>query len=257
MASKAKKKIQKALEGNNKLTQSEVRNLQNAGISTNKILTVAAKNNATIGQNAQQVYNIDQNKKGAISYTPPTYAEPPKPGSGWAVTGSQPVQTRSVNGGMSSSQTPTFTYMAPTQVKVTQAASPYNGMMANATSEGGPKAPGSGDPNVTNATENWGETVDDGTQAMIDAINQTILDNQANQQLYMGMIGDMMSQMAAVQQQPQQVATPYAVTTSANAPAQGAQMTQAISPRKKNLNTSLAIAPIETASAGTGLNIPV
>lgn len=244
MASKARKKIQRALKGNNKLTQSEVRNLQNAGISMNKILTVAAKNNATIGQNAQQVYNIDQNKKGVISYTPPTYAEPPKPGSGWAVTGSQPVQTRSPSGGMSSSQTPTFTYMAPTKVKVTQAPT-------------APAAPAQETLPATNATENWGESVDDGTQAMIDAINQTILDNQANQQLYMGMMSDMMGQMAAVQQQPQQVATPYAVTTSANAPAQGAQMTQAISPRKKNLNTSLAIAPIETASAGTGLNIPV
>jgi hypothetical protein len=244
VASKAKKKIQQALKGNNKLTQSEVRNLQNAGISMSKILTVAAKNNATIGQNAQQAYNIDQNKKGVISYTPPSYAEPPKSGSGWAVTGSQPVQTRTVNGGVSTSSTPTYTYMAPTTVKVTPAPAPA-------------PAPAAAPAPATAATENWSDSVDAGTQAMIDAINQTILDNQANQQLYMGMMSDMMSQMAAVQQQPQQVATPYAVTTSTNAPAQGAQMTQAITPRKKNLNTSLAITPLETASAGTGLNIPV
>jgi hypothetical protein len=244
MANKAKKKIQKALRGNNKLNQSEIRNLQNAGISMSKILTVAAKNNATIANNAQQAYNIDQNKKGVISYTPPTAAAAPKPGSGWAVTGSQSAQTRTVNGGVSTSQAPTYTYMAPTKVKVTQAPAPA-------------PAPAAAPAPATAATQNWSDSVDAGTQAMVDAINQSVLDNQANQQLYMGMISDIVSQMAAVQQQPQQVATPYAVTTSTNAPAQGAQLTQAISPRKKNLNTSLAIAPLETASAGTGLNIPV
>lgn len=229
--------------GNNKLTQSEIRNLQNAGISMNQILTVAAKNNATIGQNAQQVYNIDQNKKGVISYTPPAYAEPPKPGSGWAVTAVNQTQTSLPKGGYSTSSTPTYSYMAPTTVKVTQAPAPA-------------PTPAAAPAPATAATENWSDSVDAGTQAMIDALNQSILDNQANQQLYMGMMSDMMSQMAAVQQ-PQQVATPYAVTTSTNAPVQGAQMTQAIAPRKKNLNTSLAIAPLESASAGTGLNIPV
>jgi hypothetical protein len=233
MASKAKKKIQRALRGNNKLTNSEIRNLTNAGIGLDKIIKVAAKNDATIGKEAQQSFNIDQNKKGVISYTPPSYASPPKPGSGFAVTGAQ-----------TASSLPTYTYMPSTTVKVKQ-------------TPAAPAAPAQATLPATNATENWGESVDDGTQAMIDAINQTILDNQANQQLYMGMMSDMMGQMAAVQQQPQQVATPYAVTTSANAPVQGAQMTQAINPRKKNLNTSLAIAPIETASAGTGLNIPV
>lgn len=230
--------------GNNKLTQSEIRNLQNAGISMNQILTVAAKNNATIGQNAQQVYNIDQNKKGVISYTPPASAAPPVPGSGWAITGSQTTQSPTIKGQSTSATLPTYTYMAPTTVKVTQAPAPA-------------PAPAAAPAPATAATENWSDSVDAGTQAMIDALNQSILDNQANQQLYMGMMSDMMSQMAAVQQQPQQVATPYAVTTSANAPVQGAQMTQAIAPRKKNLNTSLAITPLETASAGTGLNIPV
>ena len=250
MAKSKQQQVKAAVSSGNKLTQSEIRNLQNAGISMNQILTVAAKNNATIGQNAQQVYNIDQNKKGAISYTPSSFAEPPKPGSGWAVTGFQSTQSRSPNGGVSTAQAPTYTYMAPTTVRVTQSG-PYDGMMDGATSQGGPVAP------ATNATQNWSDSIDAGTQAMIDALNQSILDNQANQQLYMGMMSDMMSQMAAVQQPQQQVATPYAVTTSTNAPAQGAQMTQAISPRKKNLNTSLAITPLETASAGTGLNIPV
>jgi hypothetical protein len=235
--------VKAAIATGNKLTQSEIRNLQNAGISMNQILTVAAKNNATIGQNAQQVYNIDQNKKGVISYTPPASVAPPVPGSGWAITGSQTTQSPVIKGQSTSTTLPTYTYMAPTTVKVTQAPAP-------ATAPAAVPAP------ATAPTENWSDSVDAGTQAMIDALNQSILDNQANQQLYMGMMSDMMSQMAVVQQ-PQQVATPYAVTTSANAPAQGAQMTQAIAPRKKNLNTSLAIAPLETASAGTGLNIPV
>lgn len=245
MAKSKQQQVKAAVSSGNKLTQSEIRNLQNAGISMNKILTVAAKNNATIGQNAQQVYGIDQNKKGAISYTPPAYAEPPKPGSGWAITGLESTQTRSPNGGVSTAQLPTYTYMAPTTVKVTQAPTPPPA--PTTTQETAP---------ATAATQNWSDSIDAGTQAMIDALNQSILDNQANQQLYMGMMSDMMSQMAAVQQ-PQQVATPYAVTTSTNAPVQGAQMTQAISPRKKNLNTSLAISPLESTSAGTGLNIPV
>lgn len=244
MASKAKKKIQKALKGNNKLTNSEIRNLTNAGIGLDKIIKVAAKNDAAIGKGAQQSFNIDQNKKGVISYTPPSYASPPKPGSGFAVTGAQTTSSPYRQGQSTTTTLPTYTYMPSTKVKVTQA-------------QAEPAAPTQETLPATKGTENWGDSVDDGTQVMIDAINQTILDNQANQQLYMGMMSDMMSQMAAVQQQPQQVATPYAVTTSANAPVQGAQMTQAINPRKKNLNTSLAIAPIETASAGTGLNIPV
>lgn len=257
MAPNAQKKIKAALAtgGNNKLTKSEISNLAQAGIGMDKILTVAAKNNATIGQQAQSAFSIDQNKQGAISYTPgasPMAGVAPKPGSGWAITGSQTVQTNTVNGGDSRGEAPTYTYMAPTTTRVTRGAGPYDGAMNNATSQGGPVAP-----NATNQTNSWGDSVDAGTQAMIDALNQSILDNQNNQQLYMGMISDLMSQLAAVPQQAQQAAVPYAVTTSANAPAQGAQMTQAISRRLKNLNTSLAIAPSESAAAGTGLNIAV
>lgn len=257
MATNAKKKIEAALAtgGNNKLTKSEISNLTQAGIGLDKILTVAAKNSATIGGQAQSAFGIDQNKQGAISYTPgasPMAGVAPKPGSGWAITGSQTVQTTSPSSGSSRSEVPTYTYMAPTTTRVTQGAGPYDGAMNNATSQGGPVSP-----NATNQTSNWSDSVDAGTQAMIDALNKSILDNQNNQQLYMGMISDLMSQMAAVPQQAQQAAAPYAVTTSANAPAQGAQMTQAISRRLKNLNTSLAIAPSESAAAGTGLNIAV
>ena len=92
---------------------------------------------------------------------------------------------------------------------------------------------------------------------MIDAINAAVAQNQANQDLYMGMVSDLMNQMSASNQQQQMSAAPYAVMTTTNAPAQGAQVTQAINRRLKNLNTSLAIAPVETATAGTGLNIPV
>ncbi len=247
MAKNANKKVQQALKGNNTLTASEIRNLNNAGISTAKILTVAAKNDATIGQNAQQIYNIDQNKKGVISYTPTAAAPAPKPGSGWAVTGSQSTQSPVIKGQSSTTTLPTYSFMPKTTVKVTQAPP------ASA-------APAQQTPEVSNQTQQWSDSVDDGSQAMIDAINASVAQNQANQDLYMGMINDLMNQMSAanMQQQQQQVsAAPYAVMTTTNAPVQGAQVTQAINRRLKNLNTSLAISPTETATAGTGLNIPV
>jgi hypothetical protein len=244
MASKARKKVEQALKGNNKLTQSEIRNLNNAGISTAKILTVAAKNNATIGQNAQQAYNIDQNKQGVISYTPTGAAPAPKPGSGWAVSGSQTTQSPMIKGQSTTTTLPTYSFMPSTKVKVTQA--------PTATAD-----PAQQTPDVSNQTEQWSESVDDGSQAMIDAINAAVAQNQANQDLYMGMVSDLMNQMSASNQQQQMSAAPYAVMTTTNAPAQGAQVTQAINRRLKNLNTSLAIAPVETATAGTGLNIPV
>lgn len=248
MAQNANKKVQQALQGNNRLTASEIRNLNNAGISTAKILTVAAKNDATIGQNAQQIYNIDQNKKGVISYTP-TAADPaPKPGSGWAVTGSQTTQSPVIKGQSSTTTLPTYSFMPSTKVTVTKApADP-------AATTDQTQAPAS------NQTQQWSDSVDAGTQAMIDAINASVAQNQANQDLYMGMINDLMNQMSAAntqQQQQQMSAAPYAVMTTTNAPVQGAQVTQAINRRLKNLNTSLAISPTETATAGTGLNIPV
>ena len=245
MAKNAKKKIERALKGNNKLTQSEIRNLNNAGISTAKILTVAAKNNATIGQNAQQAYNIDQNNKGVISYTPTAAAPAPNPGSGWAVTGSQTTQSPMIKGVSKTTTLPTYSFMPSTTVKVTQA--------PTATAD-----PAQQTPDTSNQTQQWSDSVDDGSQAMIDAINAAVAQNQANQDLYMGMVSDLMNQMSASNQQQQQASVaPYAVMTSTNAPAQGAQVTQAINRRLKNLNTSLAIAPVETATAGTGLNIPV
>jgi len=253
MAKNANKKVQQALKGNNTLTASEIRNLNNAGISTAKILTVAARNDATIGQNAQQIYNIDQNKKGVISYTPTAAAPAPKPGSGWAVTGSQTTQSPVIKGQSSTTTLPTYSFMGSGRAQPTSF-SPYEGMMNGPNDQGLPPPP-----NATNQTQQWSNSVDDGSQAMIDAINASIAQNQANQDLYMGMINDLMNQMSAANmQQPQQVsAAPYAVMTTANAPVQGAQVTQAINRRLKNLNTSLAISPTETATAGTGLNIPV
>ena len=255
MDKKANRQVQQALQGNNKLTASEIRNLNNAGISTAKILTVAAKNDATIGEKAQQIYGIDQNKKGVISYTPTAAAPAPNPGSGWAVTGSQTTQSPVIKGQSSTTTLPTYSFMGSGRAQPTSF-SPYQGMM-NGPNDQGPPPP----PNASNQTQQWSNSVDDGSQAMIDAINASVAQNQANQELYMGMINDLMNQMSAAnmqQQQQQQVsAAPYAVMTTTNAPVQGAQVTQAISRRLKNLNTSLAISPTETATAGTGLNIPV
>jgi len=253
MAKNANKKVQQALQGNNKLTASEIRNLNNAGISTAKILTVAAKNDATIGQNAQQLYNIDQNKRGVISYTPTAMDTAPKPGSGWAVTGSQTTQSPTVQYPSKTTTLPTYSFMGSGRAQPTSF-SPYEGMMNGPNDQGLPPPP-----NATNQTQQWSNSVDDGSQSMIDAINAAVAQNQANQNLYMGMINDLMAQMSAANmQQPQQVsAAPYAVMTTTNAPVQGAQVTQAINRRLKNLNTSLAISPTETATAGTGLNIPV
>jgi hypothetical protein len=256
MAKNANKKIQRALQGSNTLTASEIKNLNNAGISTAKALTVAAKKGATIGQKAQQIYNIDQNKKGVISYTPAATAPAPKPGSGWAVTGSQTSQgpvMKGQNWQDSTTTLPTYSFMGSGRAQP-KSFSPYEGMMNGPNDQGLPPPP-----NATNQTQQWSNSVDDGSQSMIDAINAAAAQNQANQNLYMGMINDLMAQMSAANmQQPQQVsAAPYAVMTTTNAPVQGAQVTQAINRRLKNLNTSLAISPTETATAGTGLNIPV
>lgn len=244
MSKKNKKKIKKALKGNNKLTNSEIRNLTNAGIGLDKIIKVAAKNNATIGQGAQQAFNIDQNKKGVISYTPPSYASPPKPGSGFAVTGSQttPGTTRmSRNNGITTTL-PTYTYMPSTKVTVTKAApapAPTQQQEAPASSQ----------------TTNWMDSVNDAIDGMVSGITDAIAANQAQQDLYMGDLSTLMSQMA-MQQPAQQMMTPYAMTTTTNAPVQGAQTTEAIRRRRRNVNTSLAIAPA-VDSSGTGLNIPV
>lgn len=265
MAKTANQKIKAALAtgGNNKLTNSEIRNLTQAGIGVDKILTVAAKNNAVIGQRAQDAYGVDQNKKGVISYTPAAAAPgasmfggvtstAPKPGSGWAVTGIAPQGT------------PTYTYMGP--VKTTPSSpsqSPGGFTMSGANDQGLPPPPGSnpgttpGGPGTTTTapTTNWWDSIVTGINGVLTTINNQIDTNNKNQELYMGDIQNLISQMTTTPA-PQTIA-PYAVTTTTNAPAQGAQLTQAISRRLKNLNTSLAIAPATTASAGTGLNIAV
>lgn len=239
-----------ATGGNNRLTRSEISNLTQAGIGMDKILTVAARNNATIGQQAQSAFNIDQNKQGAISYTPgasPMGGVAPKPGSGWAITGSQTVQTTSPSSGSTRGQVPTYTYMAPTKVKVTQEP-------ASGTNPAG-NGDGTNNTNVTAPTGNWWDSITEGINGVLTTITNSINQNNTNNDLYMGDIRDLITQMGTAPAQ--QTIAPYAVTTTSNAPAQGAQMTQAISRRLKNLNTSLAIAPSESAAAGTGLNIAV
>ena len=94
-------------------------------------------------------------------------------------------------------------------------------------------------------------------KALLDALAEQNAANARNQELYMGMMSDLASQMSSANQQVAQ-AGPYAVTTSAAAPAAGAQTTSAIAARRKPLaNTSLAIGPLTAAGLGTGLNIAV
>lgn len=239
---KKKKQIEKALKGNNKLTNSEIRNLTNAGIGLDKIIKVAAKNDATIGKRAQQSFNISQNNRGVISYTPTATASPPKPGSGFAVTGTQTTTSPVIKGQSTTTSLPTYTYMPSTKVTVKQAApapAPTQQQEVPASSQ----------------TTNWMDSVNDAIDGMVSGITDAIAANQAQQDLYMGDLSTLMSQMA-MQQPAQQMMTPYAMTTTTNAPAQGAQTTEAIRRRRRNVNTSLAIAPA-VDSSGTGLNIPV
>jgi hypothetical protein len=121
--------------------------------------------------------------------------------------------------------------------------------------QGPPKPPGS--PNPGGATGNWWDSIVEGINGVLTSITTQIDANNKNQGLYMGEIQGLIDQMSAANAPQQQTFAPYAMTTTSSSPVQGAQVTQAIGRRLKNLNTSLAIAPVETASAGTGLNIPV
>lgn len=108
---------------------------------------------------------------------------------------------------------------------------------------------------VPSAVNQWGQSIDQGTQSMMDSITKVISENQANVNLFMGTIGDLMKQINSAPQR--KAVTPYAVTTEeAGAMAPNAQTSQTVTARQRPRNNSLTIAP-ETQAMGTGLNIAI
>lgn len=244
------------------LTRNEIRNLSSAGIGMDKILSVAAKTGTEIQSSAQRAYGIDQNSRtGAISYTPALYAggaNAPAPGSGWVVTGQQVYQTNNPQSGSTNNVAPTYTYMgAPSSGGGGGSRNPIPGyptvdFSAKSTAPG-VMAPASSPATApTDPMQAWLDSLGIGIQTLTDSLNKQIADNQANQQAYMEMMGNLASQMTTANNQ--MFSGPYAVTTQNAVPVMGAQTTQAISRRLKSPTTSLSITP-ETTTAGTGLNI--
>lgn len=109
--------------------------------------------------------------------------------------------------------------------------------------------------NVPPVLKDWNQSIDSGTQSLIDGLTKTIADNQANIGLFMGTIGDLMKQMNSASQQ--KSVAPYAVTTErAGEMAPTAQLSQTVTRRQRPMNNSLAITPV-TQAMGTGLNIAI
>jgi hypothetical protein len=105
----------------------------------------------------------------------------------------------------------------------------------------------------TGPVGNWENSVNNSNQELINSINAQIAANSTQAELYMGQINDLMKSMQGANLRS---ITPYATTTSV-APASGAQITQAITARKKPVNTDLSISSLVGDLAGTGLNIGI
>jgi hypothetical protein len=108
-------------------------------------------------------------------------------------------------------------------------------------------------PAATGPVGNWENSVNNSNQELINSINAQIAANSTQAELYMGQINDLMKSMQGANLRS---ITPYATTTSV-APASGAQITQAITARKKPVNTDLSISSLVGDLAGTGLNIGI
>ena len=253
---KAVNNAAKKAASDGKITGSEAKAIQQVAAKSGGSTAVAVANQAakgvTVNSNAQSNTGLTIKPSGQITYNPAavtsqlSYLDQARINNGLAPNPApapaNPKFTQNTAG--------TYSYAAPTTVKVVNAAPPPP--------PGNDSPP---DPNANTApagTQNWNNTIDANTQALIDALNEQTAANARNQELYMGMMSDLSAQMAAANQQSTQQAGPYAVTTSAAAPAAGAQTTTAIAARRKPLaNTSLAIGPLTAAGLGTGLNIPV
>lgn len=108
---------------------------------------------------------------------------------------------------------------------------------------------------VPSALKEWNQSIDQGTQSMMDSIAKMISENQATTNLFMGTIGDLMKQINSAPQR--KAVAPYAVTTEeVGAMAPNAQTSQTVTARPRPRNNSLTIAP-ETQAMGTGLNIAI
>jgi hypothetical protein len=245
--------VAKKAASDGKISGSEAKAIQAAAAKSGGSAAVAISNQAakgvTVTSNAQQNTGLTIKPSGQITYNPAavtsqlSYIDQARINNGLMVNPApapeNPKFTQNTAG--------TFSYAAPTTVKVVNAPAPP------------PPAPDP-DPKANPApagTGDWNDSVDANTQALLDALAEQNAANARNQELYMGMMSDLASQMSAANQQVAQ-AGPYAVTTSAAAPVAGAQTTSAITARRKPLaNTSLAIGPLTAAGLGTGLNIAV
>jgi hypothetical protein len=246
-----------------KITGKEAKAIQQVAAKSGGSTAVAVSNQAAKGvavtSNAQKNTGLEIKGNGQITYNPAaatsqlSYLDQARINYG-VIPNPAPAP---VNAKFAQNTAGTYSYTAPTAPRVTTSGVlPGQITMESGSNAGGPKAPATSDPPA--GTQNWNNTIDANTQALIDALNEQTATNARNQELYMGMMSDLSAQMAAANQQSTQQAGPYAVTTSAAAPAAGAQTTTAIAARRKPLaNTSLAIGPLTAAGLGTGLNIPV
>lgn len=204
---------QKGADGLNK---KDIKSLTKGGIGFEEVLKVAGNNGLLFSGDAVNKYGISQVQTG---------------------TERMPGGRSPKSGGLGYKPVNTYSYRA--------SAAP--GAMTAAAQEQSPA------PEPVGPIDQWSQSIDSGTQSILDSLNQTIQENQKNQELYMGMYQGLLAQMNAGQQA---AAAPYTVTTpvSPGAAAQTSQVTQQIARRPRLRNSTLSIAPMATTS-GTGLNI--
>jgi hypothetical protein len=246
--------VAKKAASDGKISGSEAKAIQAAAAQSGGSAAVAISNQAakgvTVTSNAQQNTGLTIKPSGQITYNPAavtsqlSYIDQARINNGLMVNPApapeNPKFTQNTAG--------TYSYAAPTTVKVVKQVADTGGDDNNTDKNTDTSPKGTGD---------WNDSVDANVQALLDALAKQNEANVRNQELYMGMMSDLAGQMSAANQQVAQ-AGPYAVTTSAAAPVAGAQTTSAITARRKPLaNTSLAIGPLTAAGLGTGLNIAV
>lgn len=206
------------------------------------------------------------------------------------ITGFKTVQTNDKFSGSTNNQVPVYTFFNK-GVPAMRANAPGGGGSGNSGgSGGGTQTANTGTDTTSNQTtsitdqtpmngmtEEWGNSVDSSLALMQEIVKQQIENNAQQTSLYMGMMQDTFLQLQAANQraaetsttppaalmpqaaaiEPVQPQSIYAVTTTANAPAQGAIQTQAIGRRKPPGNTDLSIATGYDTAPGAGLNLAI